>query len=535
MRNIDIDAVEKQLRRHIRKYSSTGVLTAIGLAARKHDDPTSAVHRDFQEKGIHWHPLVGASLASLSVQWSNAHRGTAPTVNQFFDLYNDVAHYVTLDPIVYDSKANDAFQTSFDAVFLRMAAQQFRYFRGGIFNLARARVLWGEAASRAEQRKDFPALSVDEYFENTVGGTLLDTLSVGFVLFAAASGENSSFTRDYVLRARTEELLSLPEDSVLERVLRFFSADRSEFRKLAESSRLRDRRFRMYDPNPLHLKPILRLGGRDGGPPGSEVLVAPIPALLATRISNGLLHQSVSNQDEPMMRAFGYIFEEYVGILLRACGLEEQILSERELRRFGYTGKCPDYVVIEGQSLVLLECKACRMPVSHLGNDDSARYFDEGLRQVRKALVQMREFIDAINHGYIKHPRLRVIQDIVPTVVTFETLFLMNHSPFHSRLDEDWSKDLPKWNCLSLDDLEEMQAHVFHSIGLGEAVNIYAVEGTHGGSQRLAGQTGLNHRDSYLAQIHTDLSDEIALSLPTGDLTASGPFPQALDRQSPET
>lgn len=460
------------------------------------------------KRGLQWHPLFGATLASYAVQWSNPQR-PLPNISDFLDLYHHVGEYITLDPIVFDEAANAAFQKNYDTVLLRLAGQQFRYFRGGIFNLARAKLLWDDAAKLARQRRNFPKVDLDKYFSHVVGANLDDMLGVAMVALASVDGENSSFNRQRFITARNETPLRLPEDRTLQQILGFLAADRDEFRELAATNKLLDRRYRIYDFNPLHMKPLIRSLRGANRRAEEDVFLAPIPNLLASRISDGVYYEAVFEQRVDILRAFGFVFEEYIGIILRASGLERKILTEQDIRSRGYGGKAPDFVVVEGDTITLLECKSCRMPVNRLGRDSTDDYFAMGLRQVHKALKQLREFIYAVRQGKVKG--LEGVKNIVPTVITFEPLYLLNNSPFHDKLADLWPTDLPDWNCLSVVDVEEMQPHVQHSIPLHDAVLTYRKLGTFEASNHLQARTSVPYSESYLAQVHGKLGQQLGV------------------------
>jgi hypothetical protein len=118
-----------------------------------------------------------------------------------------------------------------------------------------------------------------------------------------------------------------------------------------------------YDPyrfNPLIAHPIIRpqiqpLGVADGS---RRVYFLPSRRLLLLRATNGLYHDlanahASTGKRNPFRTAFGYVFQEYVGTLLRAA-----FGPDRVLREWVYEDvDTPDWVVLEGEKAVVIEVK----------------------------------------------------------------------------------------------------------------------------------------------------------------------------------
>ncbi len=147
----------------------------------------------------------------------------------------------------------------------------------------------------------------------------------------------------------------------------------------------------MYDFNPLLAYPLLR-PWEDGVRRGmlGDRMVAPVPELILHRICDAPYHELLRVHGEEFTRWFGTVFEKYVGMVLeRLPATGQQVMSESEIRT-NYPerrGKAPDWCVIDGKRLVLLECKAVRYRLEVMKTGLEAA-LDQSLRQVIKGLIQ---------------------------------------------------------------------------------------------------------------------------------------------------
>ena len=123
----------------------------------------------------------------------------------------------------------------------------------------------------------------------------------------------------------------------------------------------------MYDFNPLLSYPIIKPCQNQQSSTLDQIFFhAPIPELVASRISTGIFYQMynafATESGNKFSEYFGHVFEKYVGLVLSNCIKSEQLVSESDLRKFypANKGKAPDWIVIDGSTAILLECKATR-------------------------------------------------------------------------------------------------------------------------------------------------------------------------------
>jgi hypothetical protein len=157
-----------------------------------------------------------------------------------------------------------------------------------------------------------------------------------------------------------------------------------------------------YDPyrfNPLVEFPIVRPQVQPlGATTDSErIYLLPCRRLLLTRVTSGLYHDLAkahagAGKENPFRTAFGYVFQEYVGALLKAA------FGDRVRREWAYENDVdtPDWFVVEGDKAVVIEVKQSgQFRLSKMWG-----HLDDLRKDLRKtlghALGQLHRFDDAL-------------------------------------------------------------------------------------------------------------------------------------------
>lgn len=122
----------------------------------------------------------------------------------------------------------------------------------------------------------FLTLILTPKFEKINKVSFADFLNVGFVASAAAQN-NLGFTRGYFNKARSQGI-RLPGDIDILAILDQLAADPKKFMELYRRYKAEDRRFAMYDSNPLFVYPIIRpWRQKKAVSVGQDRMVAPLP------------------------------------------------------------------------------------------------------------------------------------------------------------------------------------------------------------------------------------------------------------------
>lgn len=113
--------------------------------------------------------------------------------------------------------------------------------------------------------------------------------------------------------------------------------------------------------NPLIKTPALRTD-RNLTQGNHEVFLIPIPRLLNLRITRGLYFDfsdlfNHKNRDNIFRSSFGYVFQEYVGLLLQKSLTDKEIKPEFKYILNKESKDSPDWFIIEGKRAIIIEVK----------------------------------------------------------------------------------------------------------------------------------------------------------------------------------
>lgn len=332
------DRLEEQIIHEIRRYKSDDILIALHSALKDLSDPKNIGHR-FLPNGLP--PFVTAGIASFAVRFSNPYRNALafgwPALASIASL---VSQYLLNDPICFDTELAEKFNSENPSfVILRTFASQtlFEYNQYACFS--QPLMMYGEIAQKIKNKKGIPYFDFHCEFEEAVGASLMDFTSICFIAVSAARGNTTGFTRGYFEKAR-QEGLRIPDDKTTLAILNSIAATPEKFRDIYEVMKVKDRRFRAYDFNPLMMYPVIRpwkdkhLFGID-----SDRLIAPIPALIPYRASVGIYYEMFNKHDETFTKWFGHVFEAYVGEILENSIYGPKLISEDAIQKTYKKGK----------------------------------------------------------------------------------------------------------------------------------------------------------------------------------------------------
>lgn len=263
-----------------------------------------------------------------------------------------------------------------------------------------------------------------------------------------------------------------------ERFLRWASAGYQEFRDFA-SRRPADRGYERYRPNPLLRWPLLR---PDVAPDGSStpVYLAPVPLMVVRRVTEGLHHDLSQHLDRgggdnPYRHAYGLVLQAYVGHLLRASHGDERVLPEWDYGPKGRTVATPDWLVLEGDRLVVIEVKESVVTLdtkSTGARDAMARDLKKTLSRAAGQVLHFRQDLRNQTVGlerlrHVQHVELMIVAgDRVPFAnwVFKEALGLPGAMDIHICSIEEFELLQKRCWCDGMSDLLEAKRHDKRSI-----------------------------------------------------------------------
>lgn len=459
-------ALEAGIRTRLRNFAIDEILLAI---------------RDAGDRIL---PFVAAGLASFALRSCGPPSGKNTQVpwRHLGPLVDDVAHYLLTDPIIFDKDLEQEFHGSNPGrLLLRVMGSQFPYNVNGFEAFARSLVLFEEIPHALKGRPGIPDFDFDEKLRAISGGIgLSDLVKFGFVGWAL-SHRPRGLTKHSLDELRRRGL-KLGTPAEMRRGFQMLSASPAEFRAMHARIGQADPRFGMYEFNPLHVKPLIRPWGDE--PFWSERggrMIAPLPDLVAARVSLGIYHQMLTAYRTDFSQYFGHVFSEYCGYLLRGAGVGT-LLSEDDIRQRYPSSKgrkAPDWVIVDGSTAILLECKATRFTRAAIATG-AEQAVNDSLKQVLKGFKQLYLFREACKAGAPGLEALHHCTDFLPVVLTLEQLYGVNSTFFRDDIDALLQADgvvgLP-WRLVAMEELEFVERHVRGGVPWAEALTTMPSEG----------------------------------------------------------
>jgi hypothetical protein len=444
--------------------------------------------------------------------------------NEFNLIADWVAQYLLTDPTSFHPPIESKYHNStLIPVVLRHVGNQFPF----------AQTFWGQGGRSFYLFKEIPntlkitdnRFDLNTAFAELYGVTLDDFIAVGYVAFSAANANRSKgrvgFSRGYFQNAR-ENGMTLPDDEIVNAVMDKLAADQWQMRDKYEEYKQPDRNYAAYDYNPLFIYPIVRPWIKSPMTSADEDrFVAPLPEMILTRLSSGVYEELAYNFKTSFPKYFGHIFEEYVGEVLRHCVAPSTLISGGEIRGTysGRKGKAPDWFVIEGDTAILVECKAVGYPRKAVATGDEKR-IDWTIDKVAEGLVQLHEFKEACVTKENGLERFSTCKEYKLLLVTYESIYLSNSVPLREALEHKVSSSLaPKglsmspWVIWSVDELEKLQPHLNAGISVGDTLDRYNPSDFNQLIDHLHAKTGRTFEDSFLAEKEQEIYK--SLGIPT--------------------
>ncbi len=433
-------------------------------------------------------------------------------------IANLVTQYLITDPIGFKPPVEDDYHNStLIPPVLRLIGNQLPYNIPLFGQYARSLKLFHQIPQQLRGRSGVQEFDIDSAFQKITGVPIVNFIDIGYLVFIAAV-KNPGFTGGWFQKAR-DQGMRLNDDVVI-RVLDQFAADQWQLRELYERYKQPDRRYGMYDFNPLWVYPIVRpWPKREYTTLDEDRLIAPLPGLILTRLSEGIYHQLFNRYRDEFAKYFGYVFETYAGeILQHSISSTTQFLSESEVKRRYKGGKVPDYVMIDGSMVILAECKATGYQRKALATADAVA-IDYSVSRIIEGLIQLHEFKEACEKRVPGLERLHNCTEFKLLIITYEPFYIVNSTPFKQVVDEKLTSVLtPKnirispWYVLGIDQIEKMQPHLADGVEFEKSIDkLIGQQSFHDLLGELAQETGRSYKDSLLYEIEKDIYQRLEI------------------------
>lgn len=516
------DDLERLIYNEIRRFKSDSILIFIHYALKDLSNPKSEGHRYLQH-GLP--PFVAAGIASFAVRFSNPYRNADFGWRELASIEPLVSQYLLADPIGFDDAlAEQFYKENPTFLVLRVFASQSTFDYNPSACFAQSLILYNEMIKKIKEKKGIPDFNFHVEFEKIVGTSLTDFIYICFVAHSAAIGNTVGFTRGYFEKARLEGL-KIPNDQTTLAVLNNIAATPETFREVYEKRKVQDRRFRAYDFNPLLMYPLIRpWKGHQSSNMDSDRFIAPVPAIIPYRASVGIFYHMFNEHKVVFSNWFGHIFEAYVGEILHRSTNGLKLACEDSVKKTYSQGKIPDFVVVDGTTLIAIEVKGMRFsrPALTTATEEDINL---SLKQITKGLRQLDEFGTAViekTHGLEDY---HSCTDILSVIITHERLPLVNTALFREYINTvDQGQYINQrimrfpWLILSVQELEILQPHLASGIGVADTIKELMQTSYNETVQRLENTTNKRYKDSFLYQKDLEMLADLGIDMPYGDV-----------------
>lgn len=463
------------------------------------------------------YPFIVAGVALFAIRFSltskNIQQKKGISSSDLHKLINLVWEYQSIDPIIFDNNLQTDFINSNPIFpFIRLVNQQFPFNISNYSQFTRPIFLYHEIPPTLVGKKGVPKFDLIKEFENLNGISVPEFINLMFVI-SSYLRQYSTFSLDDIIRQARSKGINIPDDQGISLAMSQIASDQKQLSSLYEKRQVGDRRFKMYDISPLLEFPIIYpCRGTGFIDYGNNIISAPVPDLIARRSSIGIYYQLFNNFTHIFPDYFGHVLENYLGIVLDNCITSEQIFNENQISS-SYSGKKPDYAIIDGSMAILIECKAVKLKkdAKTMANEEA---INESLKQIIKGLKQLNEFIEACQKNLPGLDKFDGCSKFKPVLVSLEKVYLINSDPFRNHINDllrDEGIINLDWQILSIGELERLQPHLVEGIHLSEVLRDLEQKTFNDVLENLAAQTHKTYKDSFLYPKQEELYQRLGL------------------------
>jgi hypothetical protein len=459
------------------------------------------------------HPFISAKVALFAIRFSSPSLVTqVAKIVKIDKIINLVTAYSLANPITFDQELKDDFiEANPGFLILRTVYSQFPFNVSRFSQFSKPIFLYYDIPKKLKGQKGIPNFDIEKEFESINGLSVTEFIDIGAVLSAFASNQ-FTFSFDYLKKIRSKGI-NLPNDEAIFKAINQLAGDKYKINNLYNERKNSDRRFRMYDFNPLRTYPLIfPCKGSGFSKNKNEFMCAPVPALIDERVCIGIFHQMFGIFNTKFSNYFGYVLEEYLRIILENCVSSKSIIDIRNLS-LGNNIKTPDYAIIDGSVAIILECKATRftLPAQNIASEQAV---NESLKQVKKGLIQLDNFVKACQSKAQNLEQFHGCRTFKPVLVTLEEMYLINSEPFKNHVNNLLQNEgifNLNWHILSIDEIERLQPHLAEGIRLSQVLQNLEQKTFNDVLEDLAAQTQKTYKDSFLYPKQEELHQRLGI------------------------
>ncbi|MCY8958182.1 hypothetical protein [Bacillus atrophaeus] len=339
------------------------------------------IYRKQLRGNLYNHELGYLSLASIvAEEWSGETRNIS---------YNDLRKILMLYrnyniPFRHEDDADLADHEIITQFSVRAGLQQFIYQRNHFKSFYRYYYLFNYISSKTNIKKTFLEVFGYEYE---------DYLLFSWVLYIYSS--RTWEINKTNLKRTIAEVLHF-SDRKIETLLNSFSITREEFIDLYRKFATTDSKMKVYDFNPLLMKPIVTDKDSD--------FLLPMPFTIFIAVTEGMFQQLCTVKGLSFKSDFGkHAYEDYIEHILKIHNYD--YIKEFEYRFQKNNLRSPDLMLVKDDHVIFIELKA-RVPMISLRTTNYKKYKQELRISLGAALAQCFKKEKHLKSGFITHEKL---------------------------------------------------------------------------------------------------------------------------------
>jgi hypothetical protein len=294
----------------------------------------------------------------------------------------------------------------------------------------------------------------------------LDIEEILVMCFSFTNRASKGFFRLYPENLTTDRRIShIFTQEKQQRFVDWISRGYKEFREQskAELRKAPAPTYEKYRLNPLVKYPALRTD-RNPKPGEPPVHLLPIPRLLMERVTRGLYfelsdHFMGAEKANPFRTSFGFVFQEYVGDLLKEAFGQASVLPELKYSRQNLDST--DWFVLRNDRCILVEAKQSSIYLNAKTWGGLEAIKEDLGKTVGKGVKQLWRTEQAISSNRFKEfSHLAHVKEFERLVVTYDRPYFTN-STLRSQVWEKFREDGVKvpedyhWHLITIDELED--------------------------------------------------------------------------------
>jgi hypothetical protein len=297
------------------------------------------------------------------------------------------------------------FRDKFDFFFIRTALQQLNLQNHPLKSLYRYNYFFN-----FENQK----FNVKAIFKSVFGFPYKDYVYFSIALYALSWISNDNITVDRLLDQLGDGKL-FSNEKIME-LLNELSSNRREIKNIYYKMNSEDERMKIYNYNPLRMKPIIK---------EKEIIYLPMPQLLYKAVTEGFFHWLCDQSSIENFRIkFGKnTFEQYVNNIL-TWNSSYKIIPEFKYNVGKNELKSPDFMLIKNNEVILVEVKSTT-PSIKLRYTDVEEYSKQLEKAYGKALIQCLKKEKHIKSQSLYHEKLPdKINHVYFLIITLENFHI---------------------------------------------------------------------------------------------------------------